>query len=121
VVKIDHRGCIRICDRSKDLVKSGGEWISSVDLENLLMAHPAVSEAAVIAIPDERWGERPMAVVVPREGQEPSPDELREHLSRDFAKWQLPERIEFIEEIPRTATGKFKKLELRERFAKTAV
>ena len=68
VVKIDARGCIRICDRSKDLVKSGGEWISSVDLENQLMAHPAVAEAAVIAIPDERWGERPLAVVVLREG-----------------------------------------------------
>jgi fatty-acyl-CoA synthase len=118
VVKIDSRGCIRICDRSKDLVKSGGEWISSVDLENRLMAHPAVAEAAVIAIPDERWGERPLAVVVPREGQQPSVEELREHLSKEFAKWQLPERVEFIEQIPRTATGKFKKLELRERFAR---
>ncbi len=116
VVKIDRRGCIRICDRSKDLVKSGGEWISSVDLENLLMAHKAVAEAAVIAIPDDRWGERPLAAVVLREGQEASPDELREHLAQEFAKWQLPERIEFIEEIPRTATGKFKKTDLRERF-----
>ena len=121
IVQIDARGCIRICDRSKDLVKSGGEWISSVDVENLLMAHPAVAEAAVIAIPDERWGERPLAVVVLREGTEASPDELREHLSQDFAKWQLPERFEFIEEIPRTATGKFKKTELRERFVKAPV
>ena len=117
VVKIDERGCIRICDRSKDLVKSGGEWISSVDLENRLMAHPAVAEAAVIAIPDERWGERPLAVVVAREGQQPNVEELREHLAGAFAKWQLPERFEFIEQIPRTATGKFKKLELREQFA----
>jgi fatty-acyl-CoA synthase len=116
VVKIDRRGCIRICDRSKDLVKSGGEWISSVDLENLLMAHQAVAEAAVIAIPDERWGERPLAAVVLREGQEASPDALRQHLAQEFAKWQLPERIEFIDAIPRTATGKFKKTELRERF-----
>jgi acyl-CoA synthetase (AMP-forming)/AMP-acid ligase II len=121
VVKIDSRGCIRICDRSKDLVKSGGEWISSVDLENLLMAHPAVAEAAVIAIPDERWGERPMAVVVLNDGEEASPDELREHLSKDFAKWQLPERFEFIDALPRTATGKFKKTDLRERYVKTTV
>jgi len=121
VVKIDARGCIRICDRSKDLVKSGGEWISSVDLENLLMAHPAVVEAAVIAIPDERWGERPLAVVVRQEGEDVGPDELREHLSKEFAKWQLPERFEFIDELPRTATGKFKKTDLRERFVQTTV
>jgi fatty-acyl-CoA synthase len=121
VVKIDRRGCIRITDRSKDLVKSGGEWISSVDLENLLMAHPAVSEAAVIAVPDERWGERPLAVVVLNEGQQATPDELREHCGQEFAKWQLPERFEFIEQIPRTATGKFKKLDLRERFVEAKV
>src|SRR5581483_10047641 len=82
VVKIDQYGCIRICDRSKDLVKSGGEWISSVDLENLLMAHPAVTEAAVIAIPDEKWGERPLAACVLKEGAQASPEELREHLSQ---------------------------------------
>jgi fatty-acyl-CoA synthase len=117
VVRIDATGCIRIMDRSKDLVKSGGEWISSVDLENLLMAHEAIAEAAVIAIPDEKWGERPLAVVVFREGQEASPDELREHLGRDFAKWQLPERFEVVEALPRTATGKFKKLVLREQFS----
>jgi fatty-acyl-CoA synthase len=116
VVRINSRGCIRISDRSKDLVKSGGEWISSVDLENTLMAHPAVAEAAVIAIPDEKWGERPLAAVVLRPGQEATPEQLREHLGRQFAKWQLPERFEFIEEIPRTATGKFKKTDLRERF-----
>src|SRR5205807_8597045 len=92
-----------ICDRAKDLVKSGGEWISSVDLENLLMAHPAVAEAAVIAVPDDRWGERPLAAVVLREGQQTSPDQLREHLAQEFAKWQVPERSEFIEQIPRTA------------------
>jgi fatty-acyl-CoA synthase len=121
VVKIDRHGCIRITDRSKDLVKSGGEWISSVDMENLLMAHPAVAEAAVIAVPDEKWDERPLAVVVLREGQQASPDDLREHLSGNFAKWQLPERVEYIDEIPRTATGKFKKTALREQFVKTAV
>jgi fatty-acyl-CoA synthase len=121
VVKIDQRGCIRITDRSKDLVKSGGEWISSVDMENLLMAHPAVAEAAVIAVPDEKWDERPMAVVVLRDGKEATPDELREHLSGQFAKWQLPERVEYMDEIPRTATGKFKKTALREQFVKATV
>jgi fatty-acyl-CoA synthase len=121
VVRINSRGCIRIADRSKDLVKSGGEWISSVDLENNLMAHPAVAEAAVIAMPDEKWGERPLAVCVLREGSEASPEELRDHLSQHFAKWQLPDRFEFVDAIPRTATGKFKKTELREKFLKTPV
>jgi fatty-acyl-CoA synthase len=116
VVRIDATGCIRITDRSKDLVKSGGEWISSVDLENKLMAHPAVSEAAVIAIPDDRWGERPLGVIALKEGCEATPDELRELLAKDFAKWQLPERFEFVEAIPRTATGKFKKTVLRDQF-----
>jgi fatty-acyl-CoA synthase len=120
VVRINERGSMRICDRAKDLVKSGGEWISSVDLENQLMAHTAVAEAAVIAVPDEKWGERPLAAVVLRDGMEASPDELREHLGSEFAKWQLPDRIEFIEAIPRTATGKFKKTALRERFAEAA-
>jgi fatty-acyl-CoA synthase len=121
VVRIDARGCIRITDRTKDLVKSGGEWISSVDMENLLMGHPAVAEAAVIAIPDDQWGERPMAVVVLRDGAEATPDDLRGHLAKGFAKWQLPERVEFVDEIPRTATGKFKKIALREQFVKTPV
>jgi fatty-acyl-CoA synthase len=121
IVTINSQGCIRIADRSKDLVKSGGEWISSVDLENNLMAHPAVAEAAVIAMPDEKWGERPLAVVVLRDGSEAAPEELREHLTHHFAKWQLPDRFEFVDAIPRTATGKFKKTELRERFVKAAV
>jgi fatty-acyl-CoA synthase len=117
IVTIDSRGSIKICDRSKDLVKSGGEWISSVDLENRLMAHPDVAEAAVIAIADDRWGERPLAAVVLRAGAREDPDALREHLAADYAKWQIPDRFEFIDEIPRTATGKFKKTALRERFA----
>ena len=117
VVRIDARGCIRICDRSKDLVKSGGEWISSVDLENHLMSHPAVAQSAVIAIPDDRWGERPLAVVSLRSGTEVSSDELREHLAQEFANWQLPDRFEFVASIPCTATGKFKKTALREQFA----
>jgi fatty-acyl-CoA synthase len=119
VVRINPRGCMRICDRSKDLVKSGGEWISSVDLENQLMAHTAVAEAAVIAIPDDKWGERPLAAVVLRDGMEADADELRAHLGGEFAKWQLPDRIEFIEAIPRTATGKFQKTALRDRFVLT--
>jgi fatty-acyl-CoA synthase len=116
IVRIDAHGCIRICDRSKDLVKSGGEWISSVDLENQLMAHPAVAQAAVIAVPDDRWGERPLAVVSLCAGAEASPDELREYLAQEFAKWQLPDRFEFVAAIPCTATGKFKKTELRDQF-----
>ncbi len=116
-VTIADGGTLKIRDRYKDLVKSGGEWISSVDLENLLMAHPAVAEAAVIAIPDDRWGERPLAAVVLRSGQSADVAQLREHLSSDYAKWQIPDRFEFIDEIPRTATGKFKKTVLREQFA----
>ena len=116
VVRIDAHGCIRICDRSKDLVKSGGEWISSVDLENRLMCHPAVAQAAVIAVPDDRWGERPLAVVSLRAGAETSAQELREHLAQEFAKWQLPDRFEFVAAIPCTATGKFKKTQLRDQF-----
>ena len=85
------------------------------------MGHPTVAEAAVIAVPDEKWGERPMAVVVVKDDAEATADDLREHLSSHFAKWQLPERVEFIDEIPRTATGKFKKTALREQFVKAAV
>jgi fatty-acyl-CoA synthase len=121
VVTVDRHGNLKICDRSKDLVKSGGEWISSVDLENLLMAHDTVAEAAVIAIPDERWGERPLAVVVAAEGRHVDAGELRDHLARDYAKWQIPDRFEFVDEIPRTATGKFKKTALREQFVDAKV
>ena len=120
VVSIDARGSIRIRDRSKDLVKSGGEWISSVDMENRLMAHPDVAEAAVIAIPDDHWGERPLAAVVLREGHSPDADALRDYLADGYAKWQLPDRFEFLDEIPRTATGKFKKTALREMFLQPA-
>ncbi len=117
IVAIDDRGYIEIRDRSKDLIKSGGEWISSVALENALMAHPAVAEAAVIAVPDDRWQERPLAVVVLKPGQQATADELREHLAPDFAKWWLPDAFEFVSEIPKTAVGKFRKTALRERFA----
>ncbi|MGI8540007.1 MAG: long-chain fatty acid--CoA ligase [Rubrobacteraceae bacterium] len=116
VVSIDPRGYVEIRDRDKDLVKSGGEWISSVDLENSLMGHEAVAEAAVIAIPHPKWDERPLAIVVLKEGKNATPDELREHLETNFAKWQLPDAFEFVDEIPRTATGKFLKRALREQF-----
>ncbi len=120
IVTIEPSGTIEIQDRSKDLVKSGGEWISTVVLENALMGHPAVAEAAVIAVPDEKWSERPLGVVVLREGQEVTPDELRAFLEPHFAKWWLPERFEFVDEIPKTAVGKFRKTALRERFATPA-
>jgi fatty-acyl-CoA synthase len=116
IVTIDPRGYVEIQDRSKDVIKSGGEWISSVALENALMAHPAVSEAAVIAMSDEKWGERPLAVVVLKEGQSATQEELIDHLRPDFAKFWLPDAVEFVEEIPRTATGKFLKMKLREQF-----
>jgi fatty-acyl-CoA synthase len=119
VASVDPLGFVKITDRTKDLIKSGGEWISSVDLENAIMAHPAVAEAAVIAIPDEKWSERPLACVALKPGGKASPDELKAHLlQHGFAKWQLPDRYEFIDAVPRTSTGKFWKLKLRERFAK---
>jgi fatty-acyl-CoA synthase len=117
VASVDALGFVKISDRTKDLIKSGGEWISSVDLENALMAHPAVAEAAVIAIPDEKWSERPLACVVFKPGLTATPGELNALLlQKHFAKWQLPERYETIDAVPRTSTGKFWKLKLRERF-----
>ena len=118
VAALDAMGFMRISDRTKDLIKSGGEWISSVDLENAIMAHPAVAEAAVIAIPDEKWSERPLACVVLKAGHSVTAQEFGAHLlQHNFAKWQLPDRYEFIDAVPRTSTGKFWKMKLRERFA----
>ncbi|MGC8875546.1 long-chain fatty acid--CoA ligase [Thermus sp.] len=112
----DEEGYVEIKDRLKDLIKSGGEWISSVDLENALMGHPKVKEAAVVAIPHPKWQERPLAVVVPR-GERPTPEELGEYLLQaGFAKWQLPDAYVFVEEIPRTSAGKFLKRALREQY-----
>ena len=113
IATIDTEGYINITDRTKDVIKSGGEWISSVALENLLMGHPDVAEAAVVAQPDERWGERPLAAVVPREGATPSAEALDAFLRERVAKWMLPDKYVLVEAIPRTATGKFSKLELR--------
>jgi fatty-acyl-CoA synthase len=117
VAELRHGSYIHLVDRTKDLVKSGGEWISSVELENEIMAHPDVVEAAVIAVPDEKWGERPCACVVLKAGVELEPDALREFLSARVAKWWLPDRVEFIDEVPKTSVGKFNKKELRGRFA----
>ncbi len=117
VANLTPEGYISITDRAKDLIKSGGEWISSQDLENELMAHPAVAEAVVIAVPHEKWMERPLAVVVKKPGVEVSKEQLAAHLKGKFADWWLPDDYAFIDQIPRTSTGKFQKLKLREMFA----
>ncbi|MGH4011180.1 MAG: AMP-binding protein, partial [Pseudonocardiaceae bacterium] len=114
---IDERGFITISDRAKDVIKSGGEWISSVALENALMGHPKVVEAAVVAVPDDRWTERPLATVVIAEGEQVSAAELRTHLSASVPAWQLPERWSFLAEIPKTSVGKFDKKQIRHRYA----
>jgi fatty-acyl-CoA synthase len=113
VAVVDEYGFLQLVDRTKDLVKSGGEWISTIDLESALMGHPAVLEAAVIAVPDERWGERPLAYVVLKEGARATLEELLEFIAPQFAKWCLPERMEFVDEIPKTSVGKFDKKVLR--------
>ncbi|WP_436345081.1 long-chain fatty acid--CoA ligase [Natronorubrum sp. FCH18a] len=109
-------GYVDVVDRDKDMIKSGGEWISSVQLENELMAHEGVAEATVVAVEHERWQERPLAVVVPTAGAELSEDDLEAHLAETFPDWWLPDAYEFIEEIPKTSTGKFDKKRLRDRF-----
>ena len=113
---IDGEGYLNLVDRTKDLVKSGGEWISSVELENALMGHPDVAQAAVIAVPDPKWDERPLAVVVRKPGSQISGEELVASIADQFPKWWLPDRVEFVDEIPMTATGKFSKRTLRERY-----
>jgi fatty-acyl-CoA synthase len=117
VATMDEDGYVKIVDRAKDLVKSGGEWISSVDLENTLMGHPAVKEACVVGVPHPKWQERPLAAVVLKDGSSATPEELRAFLAKSFAKWQLPDAFVFIDAIPRTSVGKFKKLALRQQFA----
>jgi fatty-acyl-CoA synthase len=116
IVTIAASGCIEVTDRAKDLVKSGGEWISSVALETALMGHPAVAEAAVIAVPHPTWDERPLAVVVLKPGQTATPEDLIAFLEPSFARWWLPDAVEFAAEIPRTSVGKFQKSVLRERY-----
>jgi fatty-acyl-CoA synthase len=121
IAAITPDGYIRISDRSKDVIKSGGEWISSVELENELMAHPAIAEAAVIARPDERWGERPLACVVLEEGEACSAEDLCAHLGDRVARWWIPEEFAFIEEVPKTSVGKFDKKVLRARLSEDAL
>ena len=115
---IDPLGYVTLTDRAKDVIKSGGEWISSMELENQLMAHPRVSEAAVIGVPDEKWGERPLATVVVLPGAEVTPAELRAFLAERVPRWQLPERWCFIAEVPKTGVGKFAKTRIRESYAR---
>jgi fatty-acyl-CoA synthase len=116
IVTITSRGCIEITDRSKDLVKSGGEWISSVALENALMGHPKIAEAAVIAVPHPKWDERPLAVVALKPDCTITISEVRDYLAPQFAKWWLPDAVRVVPQIPRTAAGKFLKSRLREQF-----
>lgn len=116
VATIDADGFMQITDRSKDVIKSGGEWISSIELENIAMAHPAVHEAAVIAVAHPKWDERPLLVVVKKPGAELSREALLAHYEGRIAKWQIPDDVAFVAEIPHTATGKIQKLRLREQF-----
>jgi fatty-acyl-CoA synthase len=117
VAAIDSFGSVRLVDRTKDLVKSGGEWISSVELENEIMAHPEVAEAAVIGVAHPKWDERPVAFVVRTPGSEITAEDVLEHLRPRVAKWWLPDAVEFIDEVPKTSVGKFSKKDLRTRFA----
>ncbi|MEM7742164.1 MAG: long-chain-fatty-acid--CoA ligase [Pseudomonadota bacterium] len=110
---IDQHGYVRITDRFKDVIKSGGEWISSIDMENLAVGHPGVFEAAAVGVPHPKWDERPVLLVVKQPGQEPPADEIIDRLRPHFAKWQLPDDVVFVDEIPHTATGKISKLSIR--------
>jgi fatty-acyl-CoA synthase len=116
VCQIDQEGYVKLTDRTKDLVKSGGEWISSVDLENAIMGHPDVLEAAVIAVAHPKWDERPLAVIVVKAGKVVTTDDIRQFLEGKFAKIWLPDAVETIDEIPKTSTGKFMKMSLREQY-----
>ena len=116
IATIDADGYLQLVDRTKDVIKSGGEWVSSIDLENAAMGHPDVAEAAVIAVPHPKWQERPLLLVVAREGRSPSREDILEHLAGQVAKWWLPDDVVFLDELPHTATGKVLKLELRKQF-----
>ena len=116
VARVDEHGFVQLTDRVADMIKSGGEWIASQELENTLMGHPAVKEAAVIGVPHPKWSERPLAVVVLKPGQTATADQLRDHLAPKFPKFWLPDAVELIDAIPRTSAGKFKKTELRETY-----
>jgi fatty-acyl-CoA synthase len=117
VAHIDGHGFMQITDRAKDVIKSGGEWISTIDLENLAVGHPDVAEAAAIGVAHPKWGERPLLVVVPRPGRNPSRADILAYMEGKIARWWLPDDVAFIDEIPHTATGKIQKAALRQRFA----
>jgi fatty-acyl-CoA synthase len=116
VATMDRHGYMQITDRSKDVIKSGGEWISSIELENLAVGHPDVAEAAVIGIAHPKWDERPLLIVVAKKDRRPNKDELLTFMQGKVAKWWLPDDVVFVDEIPHTATGKIQKTTLREQF-----
>jgi fatty-acyl-CoA synthase len=116
IATIDKNGFMTVTDRNKDIIKSGGEWISSIDLENICVGHPSVANAAAIAIPDEKWDERPMIVVQLLPGKEVSKNEILNFYSGKIAKWMIPDRVEFVDSIPLGATGKILKTKLRDMF-----
>ena len=117
VATISPEGFVSITDRTKDVIKSGGEWISSIEVENVATGHPKVAEAAVIGRIHEKWGERPLLIVVKAPGEDPSPDELKTYLNGKIAKWWIPDDVQFIENMPHTATGKIQKTTLRDIFS----
>jgi fatty-acyl-CoA synthase len=121
VATIDKYGYMRITDRSKDVIKSGGEWISSIDLENLAVGHPKVAEAAVIGVYHPKWDERPLLIVQLKQGESATREEILKYMDGKIAKWWMPDDVVFVEEIPHTGTGKIQKLALRERFGKHAL
>lgn len=116
IATVDADGYVTLVDRAKDVIKSGGEWISSVDLENAAMGHPDVAEAAVIGVHHPKWQERPLLLVVPREGREVQPEDMLKFLESRVARWWLPESVVMVPELPHTATGKIQKVKLREQF-----
>ena len=116
VARIDPDGFLLIVDRTKDVIKSGGEWISSIDLENAAIGHPAIQECAVIAAAHPKWSERPLLIAVLKEGQTATAEQIRSFLADKVAKWWLPDDVLFVDELPHTATGKLSKLQLREQF-----
>ncbi len=117
VATIDPEGYMTITDRTKDVIKSGGEWISSIEIENTAMGHPGVAEAAVIGVAHPKWTERPLLIVIKAEGQELSKEEMLGYFDGKIAKWWTPDDVVFVDEIPHTATGKIKKIDLRKQFA----
>jgi fatty-acyl-CoA synthase len=116
VATMDRHGFMQITDRSKDVIKSGGEWISSIDLENLAVGHPDVAEAAVIGVAHPKWDERPLLIIIPKKDRKPSKDDILKFMQGKIAKWWMPDDVVFVDEIPHTATGKIQKITLREQF-----